>query len=131
VGSELTAHERCYVELTPAAAGEYAVFVDADGALSSSDRGSASVEAVVGDRRILARLFAFFSATGPAASSDPPGIQQPTARTVGQKGARPPVSLGLRSTRRRVDYIAWRSAMASTTRPVPATIMRTSFAIRT
>lgn len=58
--SEFVSHERRFVRLTPTVAGDYTISVEAAGILGSSSSGSATVTALVGDRRIFARLFSLF-----------------------------------------------------------------------
>ncbi len=56
--AELTSHTRRFYTFRPVEAGTYTIHVEDNGMLFQSDRGSATVNVLVNDRRIFARLFA-------------------------------------------------------------------------
>jgi len=59
-GSELRSRKRRFFDHTPDTAGTYELHVEDGGVISGLGSGSASVEVLVGDRRIASRLFVFF-----------------------------------------------------------------------
>lgn len=59
-GSELTAREERFFDYTPAVAGAHALYVEDNGLVLQSSRGSARIDVYVGDNRIFGRLFSMF-----------------------------------------------------------------------